>query len=95
MLATLMILPLLAWADDKPARDEAAISECLARVEAVHGGGGPWTIAGYPMGERALKELRLPRQASTSWSSTAPRPRSSIRASPTASRPRRALVLQL
>jgi len=29
----------------------------LARVAAIHGGLGPWAVAGYRMGQRALSEL--------------------------------------
>lgn len=35
--------------------------EALARVAAVHGGAGPFAVAGYRMGARALTELSLPR----------------------------------
>lgn len=35
--------------------------ERLAQVSAVHGGAGPWAVAGYRMGEFALHELGLPR----------------------------------
>jgi formylmethanofuran dehydrogenase subunit E len=48
---------------DSPPRDQATVSECLARVEAVHGGAGPWAVAGYRMGERALEDLGLPRHS--------------------------------
>ncbi|MDB4931406.1 MAG: hypothetical protein JWM10_3890 [Myxococcaceae bacterium] len=37
--------------------DELAV----ARVTAVHGGAGPFVVAGYRMGERALATLSLPR----------------------------------
>jgi formylmethanofuran dehydrogenase subunit E len=40
-----------------------AIAACLARVKEVHGATGPWAVAGYRIGERALKELGLPRQS--------------------------------
>ncbi len=33
----------------------------LARVAAIHGGAGPWAVAGYRMGERALAALHLAR----------------------------------
>ena len=32
----------------------------LARVAAIHGGAGPWVVAGYRMGEYALHRLGLP-----------------------------------
>jgi formylmethanofuran dehydrogenase subunit E len=41
----------------------AEAGERLARVREVHGGAGPWAVAGYRIGERALKELGLPRQS--------------------------------
>ena len=33
----------------------------LAEVARIHGGAGPWAVAGYRMGERALRELGLER----------------------------------
>lgn len=42
---------------------DASVDERLARVREVHGGTGPWAVAGYRMGERALKELGLPRHS--------------------------------
>ena len=35
----------------------AAVRQCLDRVREIHGGTGPWAVAGYRMGERALREL--------------------------------------
>ncbi|MDC0714396.1 formylmethanofuran dehydrogenase subunit E family protein [Stigmatella sp. ncwal1] len=35
-------------------------SPALERVAAVHGGAGPWAVAGYRMGEYALRQLGLP-----------------------------------
>jgi formylmethanofuran dehydrogenase subunit E len=40
-----------------------SVAACLARVKEVHGATGPWAVAGYRIGERALKELGLPRQS--------------------------------
>lgn len=40
-----------------------SVAACLSRVKEVHGGTGPWAVAGYRIGERALKELGLPRQS--------------------------------
>jgi formylmethanofuran dehydrogenase subunit E len=40
-----------------------AVAACLARVKEVHGAAGPWAVAGYRIGERALKELGLHRQS--------------------------------
>jgi formylmethanofuran dehydrogenase subunit E len=47
------------------AADDAAVVERLARVREIHGAVGPWAVAGYRMGERALKELGLPKHAFT------------------------------
>ncbi len=33
----------------------------LAEVARVHGGAGPWAVAGYRMGEHALRTFQLPR----------------------------------
>ena len=52
--ATLNLVP-------SPSEGDAAVDERLARVREVHGGTGPWAVAGYRIGERALKELGLPR----------------------------------
>jgi formylmethanofuran dehydrogenase subunit E len=46
-----------------PGSDEAQVNERLARVKEVHGAAGPWAVAGYRMGERALRELGLPRHS--------------------------------
>ena len=40
-----------------------AVAACLARVKEVHGAAGPWAVAGYRIGERALKDLALRRQS--------------------------------
>jgi formylmethanofuran dehydrogenase subunit E len=40
-----------------------SVAACLARVKEVHGAAGPWAVAGYRIGDRALKELGLPRQS--------------------------------
>jgi DMSO/TMAO reductase YedYZ molybdopterin-dependent catalytic subunit len=37
-----------------------ASSEALARVAAIHGAAGPFAVAGYRMGQRAMRELGLP-----------------------------------
>jgi formylmethanofuran dehydrogenase subunit E len=37
--------------------------EPLARVAAIHGGAGPWVVAGYRMGAYALAKLGLARQS--------------------------------
>jgi formylmethanofuran dehydrogenase subunit E len=48
-----------------PARTDASTSDGveaeLAAITQVHGGAGPWVVAGYRMGEFALKRLGLPR----------------------------------
>jgi formylmethanofuran dehydrogenase subunit E len=63
-LAALLALASPLRADDRP-KSEAEVDSCLARVKAVHGGGGPWAVVGYRMGERALKDLNVPRQSFT------------------------------
>ncbi|WP_323382856.1 formylmethanofuran dehydrogenase subunit E family protein [Myxococcus dinghuensis] len=42
-----------------PVAKSAAEEDALARVAAVHGGAGPWAVAGYRMGEYALGALGL------------------------------------
>lgn len=37
------------------------VEQLLASVVAVHGGAGPWAVAGYRMGEHARRALRLER----------------------------------
>jgi|HubBroStandDraft_6_1064221.scaffolds.fasta_scaffold604021_2 formylmethanofuran dehydrogenase subunit E len=37
--------------------------DALARVTTIHGGAGPWVVAGYRMGEYALVRLGLQRQS--------------------------------
>lgn len=59
-----LIVPVAALAlmlGTGPPADETAVAERLARVQAIHGAAGPWAVSGYRMGERALKELGLPR----------------------------------
>jgi formylmethanofuran dehydrogenase subunit E len=43
--------------------EKGAVDECLTRVREIHGGSGPWAVAGYKIGQRALKELGLPRHS--------------------------------
>ena len=40
-----------------------SVAACLARVKEIHGEAGPWAVAGYRIGERALKDLGLARQS--------------------------------
>lgn len=51
----------LGCAHAAPAATPNADEEAVARVTAVHGGAGPFVVAGYRMGERALTDLSLPR----------------------------------
>jgi formylmethanofuran dehydrogenase subunit E len=60
-IAASIVAVLVAAGDPKP--DDAKIETCLARVKDVHGGAGPWAIVGYRMGERALRDLKLPRHS--------------------------------
>ena len=61
MLSLLLCTALLAGPEGPPAPPPEA--ECLARVRDVHGGAGPWAVAGYRIGARALGELGLPRHS--------------------------------
>jgi len=44
-----------------PSEERASIDDDLRRVEAIHGGAGPWAVAGYRMGQFALRKLGLER----------------------------------
>ena len=41
----------------------AGSDDALTRVTTIHGGAGPWVVAGYRMGEYALAKLGLQRQS--------------------------------
>jgi formylmethanofuran dehydrogenase subunit E len=66
-LAPIACLLCFACATQPPpaAPHAAAVSdrdaEALAAVRSVHGGAGPWVVAGYRMGSYALTALGLPR----------------------------------
>ncbi|GMU08493.1 FmdE family protein [Corallococcus caeni] len=51
----------LGCAGTKPTATPPAEPGALERVALVHGGAGPWAVAGYRMGEHALQQLGLPR----------------------------------
>jgi len=62
---SLLLIPLLmlgcaastpAQAPAAPGTPEAALSH----ITTIHGGAGPWVVAGYRMGESALRTLGLP-----------------------------------
>jgi formylmethanofuran dehydrogenase subunit E len=55
--ATLNLTPSVSGESD------LTLDDRLARVREVHGGTGPWAVAGYRMGERALKDLGVPRHS--------------------------------
>jgi formylmethanofuran dehydrogenase subunit E len=57
------LLILACFFPQSPPGDEVLVKERLDRVRAVHGGTGPWAVIGYRMGERALKDLSVPRQS--------------------------------
>ena len=46
-----------------PQQQAELAAECLRRVKDTHGTENVWAVAGYRIGARALKELRLPRHA--------------------------------
>ncbi len=62
-LAWIVCLSLAACAQ-KPAQPNhdapSAEERALAAVAAIHGGAGPWAVAGYRMGRYALTKLGLP-----------------------------------
>lgn len=62
-MMTLLLTCLVAVGAGSPPADDPSVSECLARVKEVHGGTGPWAVAGYRVGQRALEELGLPRHS--------------------------------
>lgn len=62
-MSFLLLVFLLAVGVEPASRETPPASECLARVKEVHGVAGPWAVAGYRIGERARKELKLPRHS--------------------------------
>ena len=52
-----------AAAAPSSSRAQLTDAERLDRVKAIHGGAGPWAVVGYRIGERALRDLDLPRQS--------------------------------
>ncbi|HEX3769524.1 MAG TPA: FmdE family protein [Polyangiaceae bacterium] len=46
-----------------PGAPASSTDDALARVAAIHGGAGPWAVAGYRMGAYALAKLGLDRQS--------------------------------
>jgi formylmethanofuran dehydrogenase subunit E len=56
-----MLVSLMAA--DHPAPDAAEIADCLTRVREIHGAAGAWAVAGFRIGDRALKDLSLPRHS--------------------------------
>jgi formylmethanofuran dehydrogenase subunit E len=53
-------LALLLLAACSRSAPPASADTALARVAAIHGAAGPFAVAGYRVGERALRELGLP-----------------------------------
>ncbi|RYZ41654.1 MAG: hypothetical protein EOO71_11070 [Myxococcaceae bacterium] len=51
----------LGCAGSRPAASPPAGPGALERVALVHGGAGPWAVAGYRMGDFALQQLGLSR----------------------------------
>ena len=60
---SLILAAVTALGAGPPPPDPSAVDACLNRVREVHGGNGPWAVVGYRMGERALAELKRPRQS--------------------------------
>jgi formylmethanofuran dehydrogenase subunit E len=44
-----------------PATSSSSVEARLEEVARIHGGAGPWAVAGYKMGEQALEALALAR----------------------------------
>jgi len=63
--SALLLAMAMAMAASVPRRCRGGVTveERLDRVRAIHGAAGPWAVAGYRIGERALEELKLPRQS--------------------------------
>src|SRR5215471_5666359 len=63
LVLSLVIAACSPAASTAPAHPVASSTEAqdLDRVTAVHGGHGPWVVAGYRMGQFALKRLGLER----------------------------------
>jgi formylmethanofuran dehydrogenase subunit E len=55
------LLSVLAACASHPPADHAPSQTGLDAVAAVHGGAGPWAVAGYRMGEFALQQLGVSR----------------------------------
>jgi formylmethanofuran dehydrogenase subunit E len=67
MLAPVLVV-LVAMAADGPeghasGSERASAPEVIAKILDAHGHVGPWAVAGYRMGQRALEELKLPRHS--------------------------------
>jgi formylmethanofuran dehydrogenase subunit E len=52
-----------ATSGTSPVAVSPSSDDALARVTFIHGGAGPWAVAGYRMGEYALSKLGLERQS--------------------------------
>ena len=61
LTAFLFVLSLASCGPARPS--EAPAPSGLAEVAFIHGGAGPWAVAGYRMGQAALSKLGLPRQS--------------------------------
>ncbi|NBD08776.1 FmdE family protein [Corallococcus silvisoli] len=61
LLLAVMLGLTLGCAGARPAEATSDEPEALTRVALVHGGAGPWAVAGYRMGDFALHQLGLPR----------------------------------
>src|SRR4051812_35439965 len=62
MPATILVLVAVSLSGP-PTQAPSSDAACLARVTEVHGAAGPWAVAGYRIGERALEDLSLPRHS--------------------------------
>jgi formylmethanofuran dehydrogenase subunit E len=62
-MTSMILASILAVVAQAPAAPSSAEAECLSRVKEIHGAAGAWAVAGYRMGDRALKDLGLPRHS--------------------------------
>ena len=63
MLVVLVAMEVDGPKDHASGSARASAPEVIAKILDAHGHVGPWAVAGYRMGQRALEELKLPRHS--------------------------------
>jgi formylmethanofuran dehydrogenase subunit E len=58
-----LLLCVAAGRSDSPRLTDQEVRDCLERVTDVHGAAGPWAVTGYRIGQRALRQLGVPRHS--------------------------------